>query len=385
MPTRPFRRDPDERVALVLSGGGARGAFQVGVYEVLRTHPKGLGDVPAVISGTSAGAINGYLIACGLAPRDVLGFWLGLADDPPVIANETFFATLVRAVVNRVLREPFRSPVKRVADLKAFAALARHHKLLRSGGAEAALVELFLTARFDAVSDLLDAIGASYVFDVSPLADRLRRHVGPRGAEGSRVRLAINTIDVSTGRVVRVVNHEPRKRSPEAASHYRYLPVIPPSAVVASSSIPLLFNPARLPTGELCWDGGLLVNTALAPTVALGATCVVPVLVTANRESSQPLTTFGSAVERLADTFLESAYDADRKIMLERNLLAEQRGDPALRVVELYQAIRPPNGRAFNAGSYLFFEKSALLEMYEEGKRAARQWLADGPRLDVRT
>ena len=50
------------RVGLVLSGGGARGAYEVGVLRFIREK---LG-VPAdfdVITGTSVGAINGAYVA----------------------------------------------------------------------------------------------------------------------------------------------------------------------------------------------------------------------------------------------------------------------------------------------------------------------------------
>ncbi|MFQ5407935.1 MAG: patatin-like phospholipase family protein [Anaerolineales bacterium] len=47
--------------ALVLSGGGGRGAYQVGVYKALEE----LDRAPAVIVGTSIGAINGAMIASG--------------------------------------------------------------------------------------------------------------------------------------------------------------------------------------------------------------------------------------------------------------------------------------------------------------------------------
>ena len=47
--------------ALVLSGGGGRGAYQVGVYKALEEFDR----APAVIVGTSIGAINGAMIASG--------------------------------------------------------------------------------------------------------------------------------------------------------------------------------------------------------------------------------------------------------------------------------------------------------------------------------
>ena len=50
---------PFERVALVLQGGGALGAYQGGVYQAI--HEAGI-EVDW-ISGTSIGGINGALIA----------------------------------------------------------------------------------------------------------------------------------------------------------------------------------------------------------------------------------------------------------------------------------------------------------------------------------
>ena len=52
------------KTALVLPGGGARGAFQVGVLKALaEMMPKGSPNPFAVISGTSAGAINSIVLA----------------------------------------------------------------------------------------------------------------------------------------------------------------------------------------------------------------------------------------------------------------------------------------------------------------------------------
>src|SRR3974390_299040 len=69
-----FRKNKSGQVVLVLQGGGALGAYQVGVYKAL--HEAGV--EPDWIIGTSIGAINAGLIA-GNKPQDRLGklaeFW----------------------------------------------------------------------------------------------------------------------------------------------------------------------------------------------------------------------------------------------------------------------------------------------------------------------
>jgi NTE family protein len=72
-------RRPNKRIALVLQGGGALGAYQAGVYQALDEH----GLCPDWVVGTSIGAINGALIA-GNAPSQRLErlkqFWLHVSQ-----------------------------------------------------------------------------------------------------------------------------------------------------------------------------------------------------------------------------------------------------------------------------------------------------------------
>ena len=63
--------------ALVLSGGGGRGAYQVGVYKYLEE--KNL--LPDIVVGTSIGAVNGAMIASGLRAADLEREWLALTSD----------------------------------------------------------------------------------------------------------------------------------------------------------------------------------------------------------------------------------------------------------------------------------------------------------------
>jgi NTE family protein len=62
--------DIKKDVALVLSGGGARGFAHIGVLKALNDQ----GIYPKAISGTSMGAIIGLLYAAGLSPDDIITY-----------------------------------------------------------------------------------------------------------------------------------------------------------------------------------------------------------------------------------------------------------------------------------------------------------------------
>lgn len=373
----------DDPVGLVLSGGGARGAFQVGVWKVLRE--EGLGANPAIISGTSSGAVNAALIAAGRTPDEMLEFWLGLGERPPFVANEAFFRSLRSALGSLLLRDLKRPLGARGRDAKALLRLLRTHRPTRSGSLLAGALEYLFTARFDFLSELLDLVGTAHLFDTTPARERLRRALGTEALRADpKLKLAINTVDVRTGRPIRIVTAPPRKRSAAAASHYRLVEAITVDMVLASSAIPLLSNPVNV-RGELMWDGGLLVNTPLAPAIALGARRLVPVLATAGgRNTPAGVPTFGAAIERFADAILENGYSVDRKMLLDRNALADSCAKLGLERVQLFRAIRPASNGTFNAASYLFFEPKAMQQMYAEGVSAARAWLARGPEVDDR-
>lgn len=232
--------------------------------------------------------------------------------------------------------------------------------------------------KFDLVSEFLSGIQEPFLADTSALRERLVEALGGESVPSAAVRLAINTVDAHSGRVVRFVTHAtPLTRPPD----YHIVDAITVDMIMASCAIPLLFPPVRIGQ-HLLWDGGLLVNTPLAPVVALGAEEIIPVLVTEPAEpGGEPLAHFGRAVERTVDSLLENAYNVDRKLLLERNRLAAI--DPGVyRAVTLYEAVRPARDGVFNAGSYLYFERAILEQMYQAGLRAAEAWLETGPRMD---
>lgn len=363
-------------MGMVLSGGGARGAFQVGVYERL-LEDRRFASGPVAISGTSAGAINAALIAAGRTPKEMLAFWHSIGDDPPATASARFFSTAARTLLWLFAREGLRLLVPG-RGWRHLLQRAKGHLPPRPGDFLAFVVEYILALRFDLVSEFLSGIEEPFVADTAALRKRLVEVLGGETVPTDRVHLAINTVDAHSGRVVRFVTRAtPLTRPPD----YHIVDAITVDMIMASCAIPLLFPPVRIGP-HLLWDGGLLVNTPLAPVVALGAEEIVPVLITEPAEpGGEPLAHFGRAVERTVDSLLENAYNVDRKLLLERNRLAAL--DPgSYRAVTLYEAVRPARDGIFNAGSYLYFDRKILDQMYHAGLRAADDWLKAGPRTD---
>ncbi len=105
---------------LVLAGGGARGSYQVGVYEALCE----LGWKPGVIAGTSVGCLNGALFAME-KPELARAMWLSIEDEqivkkPKDLAGAEF-AEFLQGVIRRGGMDvsPLEDTIRRVLDEKA--------------------------------------------------------------------------------------------------------------------------------------------------------------------------------------------------------------------------------------------------------------------------
>src|ERR1700740_3221393 len=97
-------RPPFERIALILSGGGALGSYQAGVYQALaerNLHPDW-------VAGISIGAVNSALIAGNPPQRRVdrlREFWEAVSMSPfgvPYLAALEIDDEFVHSVVNQV-------------------------------------------------------------------------------------------------------------------------------------------------------------------------------------------------------------------------------------------------------------------------------------------
>lgn len=223
-------RGRDRRTAMILSGGGARGAYEVGVLWYIFDDLSRIRGAPPkldILCGTSVGAIN----ACYLAAH--------LSD--PVLGMRRLVHLWSELQITRVLG----------FSAKQFAGIPR---LLLGGGEGTGL------------------------FDVKPMAELVQREVSWRAVARSLRRkqlraLTVSTTEVSTGRTVVFMQTSPDVEIPRTSPPRTLFRAdhIGPQHALASAAIPLLFPPVRI-DDELYLDGGLRQNTPIAPALRLGAT-----------------------------------------------------------------------------------------------------------------
>ena len=238
-------------LGLVLTAGGARGAYQAGVLKCLGERPA-LRDRPSpfpIVAGASAGAINGALLAArgarfGDAAREVARVWSSLR-----------------------VEDVFRSDLCTLA--RTAAGLASDFVL---GG-------------------LLGRTRTHGLLDTTPLARMVERVFPPRGvAEGIRrghlYAVAVSATSYHSGRSFTFV--EGREGHPIWRKSRRLvLPVtLSHRHVLASAAIPIVFPPVRVASqaGDLWFgDGGLRLVTPLSPAIRLGATRLLSIGVRSSR------------------------------------------------------------------------------------------------------
>src|SRR5574339_472011 len=117
--------------ALILSGGGGRGAFHAGVYKYLMKKHKVNVDAahvgawePQIIVGTSIGAVNGAAIAQGMTADQLVEVWKSLEEHdiqglPPGMRGiarwvaRTIFGEIMDARLPQIAPAEATSPIPR--------------------------------------------------------------------------------------------------------------------------------------------------------------------------------------------------------------------------------------------------------------------------------
>lgn len=310
---------PRKPVGLALQGGGSLGAYTWGVLDRL------LGSRTIAItqmSGTSAGAINAAIVASALAKgspaaarRSLRDFWLAIATPCP-------------ADVAGAMWKP----------------VERHWR---------ETVGMWLVAGNAASPYTLNPLG------LNPLREAIAEHVDIDAIRSSASpALYVTVTNVRSG-LPRVIGND----------------AITIDALLASACLPQLFQAVEL-DGEPYWDGGYSGNPTLWPMIHGGATRdVIIVQLVPDRAAEVPMDAT-SIRRRVGEIVFGSSLVAEMQAILAMRGVAERGEAPAsVRDLRLHR-IGPPGAELLAAGSPLERSRGWIDELYDEGRRAAKRFLA---------
>ncbi|MEE9576725.1 MAG: patatin-like phospholipase family protein [Gemmatimonadota bacterium] len=229
--TTPIRRSGSSPLAIVLSGGGARAAYQTGVLSYVCRRVPSL-SVP-IVTGVSAGAINAAFLAAQGGPLD------------------TAVEALKRRWCSLTTEQVFRADPVSLTGIGA-----RWLYRLFSGGARLGPEVRGLVDNRPLREFLLGTI------DFPAIETNIQ--------EGRLRAAAITATSYSTGQTVTFVQGEPGISTWERGNRVAVHASLTVDHVMASAALPVLFPATRLGS-EYFGDGSLRQRTPLAPAVHLGA------------------------------------------------------------------------------------------------------------------
>lgn len=220
-------------VGLVLSGGGARAAYQVGALRALAEMLDVVKSPFNILAGLSAGAINCAALGAGA---------------------EAFKETVAHLTDTWMSLTP--DAVYRTDAAKLTSLGARWFKDLTTGG-------------------VLGASRANYLLDTQPLRELLTREIDLSQVQGhfdSGVLrgLAMSTTNYLTGTTVTFYDGAPDLKPWTRHDRIAFRERLSIDHVMASAAIPIFFPPVSI-DGKLFGDGGVRMTTPVSPAVHLGS------------------------------------------------------------------------------------------------------------------
>jgi NTE family protein len=347
-PTRPRTRGGRPRVALVLSGGGARGAYEAGVMRYIREDLAGdLGGQVQfdIICGTSVGAIHACFFA---ATSDIAG-------QQGRILVDRWESFVLEEMVSFGVKEFMRAPAT----------------LLGSGHIDEVEGERRLGG----------------IVQTRQL-ERMVRRLIPWGRISENIRaghlesLSVTATDIGSGKTV-VFIESARGQAPGWSKDpfVRAQTVsIGPEHALASAALPILFPAICIGERFFC-DGGLRQNTPLSPALRLGADKVLVIGLRQQPptqpvpEESMPFPGAAFLVGKILDAFLLDHIDYDLDRLRRFNAVIEAvraTGSPD-HVARFDEVVTTMRGAPYRiVGEYMIRPSSDLGEIAAQVARAGR-------------
>jgi predicted acylesterase/phospholipase RssA len=236
--------------AVVLSGGGAFGAYEVGVMKALFegrvSNTRGPLEV-GVFTGTSVGAFSSAIMAMqgGTPGGDALA------------RLEQIWLDKIAAIPNGVMRFlpdplPYLNPLAMAAHpRRALETMVRDSLILAQYGYHRGAA--FLSSRRGIASRAVELVALSSLVSVDPLRDTIKNEISIDQIRTSPLALRIAATDWESGECRIFTN-----------------PDITCDVILASTSLPGVFPPVQFDNSTFI-DGGATMNTPLKPAIEAGA------------------------------------------------------------------------------------------------------------------
>lgn len=237
----------------MLSGGGAFGAYEVGVINILyggRSPSTGKTPLDAdVFAGTSVGNFNAAVLAmntggAAASAKRLNDVWLhAIADRNDGKGNGAYRFRGDVAESSGTSAEKLR---RLLDDVDTFGGLA-----VRSA-------ERFVTGRGSAAGRLAGLVDISVFLDTAPFENLIRTCIDPEALKSSPKSFSATATNWANG-------------EPEGFNFRRMTREQTWDAIRASAAIPGIF-PAVTMAGQVFLDGGVVMNTPTLPAIEEGAT-----------------------------------------------------------------------------------------------------------------
>jgi NTE family protein len=305
------------KLALVLGGGGALGAFQAGLYAAL--HDAEL--TPEWLAGSSIGAFNAVLIA-------------GNAPERRVERLHRFWSLLAQPGIEET---EWTGDARRIR--KAVAAAGA--RLLGRPGLYTPIVpQLFLAA---------PRSGQPSLYDTAPALDTLRRFVDFDLMAAGRPRVIVNLTDLMSGESVLIDSATTRLRPEHVLASMGLLPDLPPVEI----------------DGRCFCDGGFSANVplhaVLDPSPADDLLCVAVDLL---GEPGPPVFSVDGMLERSNDLTFANQTRAALALLEAKYALRSSGSSVSIVLVAL-------DGRSERIAQKTWdYSKSSIVERWRAGREA---------------
>jgi NTE family protein len=317
------------RLAVVLSGGGARASYQVGALAAITERVPEL-NVP-ILTGVSAGAINAVSLAAhrgtfSAAVATLRREWKRLTSDQVYCVNPV---SVVQSALRWVL------------------------KTLTGGGSAPGVMRGLMD-----MSPLRAFLGKSVVLD------GIASNIASKRLDG----VALSATCYSDGRTVTFIQGSEEIPMWERALRRSMRTDIQLDHVIASAAIPIVFPAVKLEDG-FYGDGSVRQTAPLAPAVHLGADRIIAISMRAARQSYAPSVPIGDypAVAEVMSLLLNSVFLDHLDVDVER----------LERVNELIASLNPgqaaPHG--FREVDMLLLRPSRDLGLLAEGHGSRLPWM----------